>query len=66
MCDANKYNFDRPDAFDLDLIIKTLRRLKEGKHADIPVYNFTTHSVENHKVLHSIGIQSDIKISLSL
>lgn len=46
----NEYNFDCPDAFDLDLIVHTVRRLKEGKSVDIPVYNFATHRVENYKV----------------
>lgn len=45
----NEYNFDCPDAFDLDLIVHTVRRLKEGKSVDIPVYNFATHRVENYK-----------------
>lgn len=46
----NEYNFDCPDAFDLDLIVHTVRRLKEGKSVEIPVYNFATHRVENYKV----------------
>jgi uridine kinase len=40
----NKYNFDHPDAFDFELLIETLRRLKEGKSVEVPVYNFKTHS----------------------
>ena len=47
----NNYNFDCPDAFDVDCIANTLRRLKEGKSVDIPVYNFTTHRVEKQKVM---------------
>ena len=46
----NEYNFDCPEAFDVDLIIHTVRRLKEGKSVDIPVYSFTTHRVEKQKV----------------
>lgn len=46
----NEYNFDSPDAFDTDCIVYTLRRLKEGKSVEIPVYNFTTHRVEKKKV----------------
>ena len=45
----NEYNFDCPDAFDVDCIVKTLRRLKEGKSVEIPVYNFTTHKAEKKK-----------------
>lgn len=44
---ANEYNFDHPDAFDFDLLIPTLQRLKEGKKVEVPIYNFVTHSREN-------------------
>ncbi|XP_066092864.1 uridine-cytidine kinase-like 1 isoform X7 [Saccopteryx bilineata] len=40
----NNYNFDHPDAFDFDLIVSTLQKLKQGKSAKVPVYDFTTHS----------------------
>ena len=36
-----------PDAFDFDLLVDTLRRLKEGKKVDVPIYNFVTHSRES-------------------
>ncbi|GIY03369.1 uridine-cytidine kinase-like 1 [Caerostris extrusa] len=42
----NNYNFDHPDAFDFDLLIETLRKLKEGKSVDVPIYNFVSHSRE--------------------
>lgn len=32
------------DAFDNELIIKTLRDIMEGKTVHIPVYDFVTHS----------------------
>ncbi|XP_015270642.1 PREDICTED: uridine-cytidine kinase-like 1 [Gekko japonicus] len=41
---CNEYNFDHPDAFDFDLLISVLRKLKEGKRVKVPVYDFTTHS----------------------
>ncbi|XP_048758602.2 uridine-cytidine kinase-like 1 isoform X2 [Ostrea edulis] len=44
--ERNEYNFDHPDAFDFDLLIKTLRRLKDGKKVEVPIYNFVTHSRE--------------------
>lgn len=44
----NDYNFDHPDAFDFDLILKTLQHLKKGKKVNIPIYNFATHSRENY------------------
>ncbi|XP_055381980.1 uridine-cytidine kinase-like 1 isoform X3 [Condylostylus longicornis] len=44
----NEYNFDHPDAFDIDLLIDVLKKLKEGRKVEVPVYNFVTHSRENH------------------
>uniref|UniRef100_A0A8C5QS67 Uridine-cytidine kinase n=1 Tax=Leptobrachium leishanense TaxID=445787 RepID=A0A8C5QS67_9ANUR len=41
---SNDYNFDHPDAFDFELIISTLKKLKQGKSVKIPTYDFTTHS----------------------
>ncbi|XP_060749656.1 uridine-cytidine kinase-like 1 isoform X5 [Tachysurus vachellii] len=40
---SNDYNFDHPDAFDFDLLVYTLQKLKRGKSVKIPVYDFTTH-----------------------
>ncbi len=37
------YNFDRPDAFDMDLMLENLRDLKEGKAIDMPQYDFVHH-----------------------
>lgn len=37
------YNFDHPDAFDNDLLIKHLKMLKKGKSIDVPIYDFTHH-----------------------
>jgi uridine kinase len=39
----SNYNFDHPDAFDDDLLMQTLKSLKDGKDVDIPVYSFVTH-----------------------
>ncbi len=36
-------NFDHPDAFDWDLFLTHLRKLKSGQAVDIPTYDFTTH-----------------------
>ncbi|CAH2090736.1 unnamed protein product [Euphydryas editha] len=43
----NEYNFDHPDAFDIELLITVLQRLKEGKKVEVPIYNYVTHSREN-------------------
>ncbi|XP_026480657.1 uridine-cytidine kinase-like 1 isoform X2 [Ctenocephalides felis] len=47
LAESNEYNFDHPDAFDIELMSKVLQRLKEGKKVDVPIYNFVTHSREN-------------------
>ncbi|KAL4634992.1 uridine-cytidine kinase 2-A-like, partial [Arapaima gigas] len=39
-----QFNFDHPDAFDNELIVKTLWEILEGKTVEIPVYDFVTHS----------------------
>ncbi|KAM7294584.1 brefeldin A-inhibited guanine nucleotide-exchange protein 1 isoform X1 [Ixodes scapularis] len=44
----NQYNFDHPDAFDFKLLAETLKKLKEGKRVEVPIYNFVTHSREKH------------------
>ncbi|KAJ1972257.1 Uridine kinase, partial [Dimargaris xerosporica] len=40
----NEYDFDHPDAFDYELLFDTLKKLKQGKQVDIPIYDFKTHS----------------------
>lgn len=50
LANQNEYNFDHPDAFDFNLLVNTLRRLKHGKKVEVPVYNFITHSRESKSV----------------
>ena len=38
------YNFDEPAALESTLLAKHIRQLKEGKKADLPIYDFATHS----------------------
>ncbi|XP_068565138.1 uridine-cytidine kinase-like 1 isoform X2 [Cebidichthys violaceus] len=40
---TNEYNFDHPDAFDFELLVNVLRKLKKGKSIKVPVYDFTSH-----------------------
>jgi uridine kinase len=42
----NEYNFDHPNTFDFELILKKMQDLKNGKQVNIPIYNFSTHSRE--------------------
>ncbi|XP_006834953.1 PREDICTED: uridine-cytidine kinase 1 isoform X2 [Chrysochloris asiatica] len=39
-----QYNFDHPDAFDNDLMRKTLKNIVEGKTVEVPIYDCVTHS----------------------
>ncbi|XP_033125788.1 uridine-cytidine kinase-like 1 [Anneissia japonica] len=53
----NEYNFDHPDAFDYELLIKTLRKLKDGKRVEVPVYDFATHSrIKEKKVMYGANV----------
>jgi len=38
------YNFDHPDAFDFDLLLDIVSKLKQGRNVQIPEYDFKTHS----------------------
>jgi len=38
-----RYNFDHPDALDVELLVEHLDRLRRGLAVDVPVYDFTTH-----------------------
>ena len=37
------FNFDHPDAFDMDLMVENLNDLKAGKAIDMPQYDFVKH-----------------------
>ncbi|KAI9598087.1 uridine kinase [Syncephalis fuscata] len=40
----NMYNFDHPNAFDYEVMVECVSKLKQGKSVEIPVYDFSTHS----------------------
>ncbi|KAK2553686.1 Uridine-cytidine kinase-like 1 [Acropora cervicornis] len=40
----NEYNFDHPDSFDADLAAMVLKKLKEGKSVQVPIYDFKSHA----------------------
>ena len=46
-----KQNYDSPEAFEFDLMIRQIRQLKEGQAIDCPVYDFTQHD-RSEDVLH--------------
>jgi len=37
-------NFDHPDSLENELLIAHLKKLKQGRAVDVPVYDFTTHT----------------------
>ncbi|HYE13786.1 MAG TPA: uridine kinase [Pyrinomonadaceae bacterium] len=39
-----KINFDHPDALDNELLIEHLQALKRGEPAELPIYDFRTHT----------------------
>lgn len=41
--ERSKLNYDHPDSLDTDLMIKDIKKLKEGKSVECPVYDFTIH-----------------------
>lgn len=56
-------NFDHPEAFDHHLFAQHLESLKKGKGAEIPVYDYATHSrvsetrkIGNHRLIVLEGI----------
>lgn len=42
--DGGSVNFDHPDSIDFDLMAERLKALKAGQQAEIPIYDFVTHS----------------------
>lgn len=55
--ERSEYNFDHADAFDWTLACKTLRKLKNGKSAKIPIYDFSTHSrLEKEKTVYGANV----------
>ncbi len=41
--ERSKLNYDHPNAFDTDLLIRDLRQLKKGKTIQCPVYDYSIH-----------------------
>ncbi len=61
--DRMNFNFDHPDAFDTDLMIRHVHGLRNGEPVDVPMYDHrthcraaTTHRVEPRRVILLEGI----------
>lgn len=48
--ERKKLNFDHPAAFETDLLLEHLRKLKEGESIERPVYSFVTHERQKETV----------------
>ena len=42
--ERTRFNYDHPNAFETDLMIKHLKALKQGESTECPVYDFTGHN----------------------
>lgn len=42
--DVSKVNYDSPDAYEGELLFKDLKKAKEGKDINCPIYDFSTHT----------------------
>ncbi|XP_077408562.1 uridine-cytidine kinase-like 1 isoform X2 [Vanacampus margaritifer] len=65
----NEYNFDHPDAFDFELLVNVLRKLKKGKRIKIPIYDFTSHCRRKEWLLDMkvfVDTDSDIRLTRRL
>lgn len=48
--ERREVNFDHPDAFDVDLLVRHIRELKAGRAVDKPVYDFVQSTREARTV----------------
>ena len=49
--ERKKINYDHPDAFETDLLIKHIRALKDGQEVECPVYDYTVHNRSGKTIL---------------
>ena len=49
--DRRKINYDHPNSFDLDLLYRDLKDLRDNKTINCPVYDFTVHNRHESKTI---------------
>ena len=49
--ERSKLNYDHPNAFDTDLMLRHIRELKQGRSIRCPVYDYTIHDRTDQTVL---------------
>ncbi len=53
--ERREFNWDHPDAFDVDLLVKHIRELKAGRAVEKPIYSFSAYARESETVTVSPG-----------
>ena len=48
--ERKKINYDHPDAFETELLVRHLRALKNGQSIECPVYDYTVHNRSDRTV----------------
>ena len=48
LAEVGNFNYDHPNAFDDELVLKSLKQLKEGRSVTIRKYNYATHVHEDN------------------
>ncbi|KDD72502.1 phosphoribulokinase/uridine kinase, partial [Helicosporidium sp. ATCC 50920] len=49
MANASDYNFDHPDAFDVDVLVSCIADLRAQRRVEVPVYDFVRHCRSEHR-----------------
>lgn len=77
--DRTRLNYDHPDAFDNDLIVRDLQALRNGETIECPVYDYTIHDrssqtltvrparvivVEGILIFHSVELRDQMDIKI--
>lgn len=50
LAERARINYDHPDSLESDLLVRHINLLKAGQPAEMPVYDFTTHSRTEHTI----------------
>ncbi|PAA83684.1 hypothetical protein BOX15_Mlig008918g2, partial [Macrostomum lignano] len=58
LIESNNFNFDHPCAFDIELLVETLARLKQGKQVRVPVYDFASNArvPDNTQIIYGANV----------
>ena len=59
-----KQNYDHPDAFDTDLMIRDLKKLKAGETIYCPVYDYAIHNRTDKTVDIKIFVETDADVRI--